>query len=290
MQTTLEHLVTAAQAGDQAALEKLVQNIQDQIHHLAMRMLVNPDDAQEATQEILILVITKLSTFEGKSAFRTWVYRVAANYLITAKKVRDKELGLNFDLFKQDLETGLDPNVSPAIASSQTTTSGEDSIWLNELRISCTMAMLLCLDLKHRLAYVLGDILDFPQSEAAEILELSPANYRKRLSRARSEVVSFTSSNCGIANTKAKCSCPRRLPVARELGRIPEKGSGISPAFALRDAPNYNTVVEDIQVLEEELRTIKLQRATPTFASPQDLAKKLVSVLTPDKQRPNITH
>ncbi|WP_120497246.1 RNA polymerase sigma factor [Kiloniella sp. EL199] len=290
MQKTLEHLVTAAQTGDQVALEKLVQNVQDQIHHLAMRILVNPDDAQEATQEILILVITRLSTFEGKSTFRTWVYRVAANYLFTAKKVRDKDPGLNFDLFKQDLESGFDPNASPSVASSDTTASAENRVWLNELRISCTMAMLLCLDLKHRLAYVLGDILDLPHSEAAEVLDLSPANYRKRLSRARSEVVAFTSSNCGIANSKAKCSCPRRLPAARKIGRIPEKGSGISPAFALQSAPDYNTVIEDIQGLEKELQAIKLQRATPAFSSPQDFAKKLVSVLTPEKQSTSLPH
>ncbi len=294
MQKNLEYLATAAQTGDQVALEKLVQEIQDQIHHLAMRILVNPDDAQEATQEILILVITKLSTFEGKSAFRTWVYRVAANYLFTAKKVRDKDPGLNFDLFRQDLENGLDPNASPSAILPDTAASAEDTVWLNELRISCTMAMLLCLDLKHRLAYVLGDILDLPHSEAAEILDLSPVNYRKRLSRARSDVVAFTSSNCGIANANAKCSCPRRLPAARKLGRIPEKGPGTSPAFALQSAPeynpDYNTVIEDIQNLEKELQTIKLQRATPTFASPQDFAKKLVSALTPDEQRSNLTH
>lgn len=290
MQKTLEELVSAAQAGDQSALKNLVQEVQDQIHHLAMRMMVNPDDAQEATQEILILVITKLSTFEGKSAFKTWVYRVAANYLINAKKIRDKELGLTFDIFKQDLESGLDPKTSSSDILSPNITSGEDRIWLNELRVSCTMAMLLCLDLKHRLAYVLGDILDFPQSEAAEILDLSTANYRKRLSRARNEVVAFTSRNCGIANSKAKCSCPRRLPAARKLGRIPEKGSATSPAYALQDAPDYIAVIEDVQALEAELQTIKLQRATPTFASPQDFANKLASVLTQNNPRHDIPH
>ena len=128
MQKTLEQLVSAAQAGDQAALKNLVQEIQDQIHHLAMRMMVNPDDAQEATQEILILVITKLSTFEGNSAFKTWVYRVAANYLINAKKIRDKELGLTFDIFKQDLESGLDPKTSSSDTLSPNMASGEDRI------------------------------------------------------------------------------------------------------------------------------------------------------------------
>ena len=273
MSDKLKQQVEAAIAGDQKALEYVVREIQDQVHHLAMRMLVNPDDALEATQEILILVVTKLSTFEGNSAFKTWVYRVAANYLITAKKIRNKELGLNFEIFKQDVESGLVPEAKA---------SSEEKIWLNELRISCTMAMLLCLDLKHRLAYVLGDILDLSQSESAEILGLSTANYRKRLSRARSEVVAFTSNNCGIANSSAKCSCPRRLPAARNLGRIPEKGSGRSPAYALQDAPDYAEVIEGVKELEAELQTVKLQRATPNFTTPKDFAARLADILDPD--------
>ena len=177
MSENLNNLVSAAQQGDKNALEDLVRRIQDRVHHLAMRMLVNPDDAMEATQEILILVITKLSTFRGDSAFQTWVYRVAANYLLTARKIRERDHGLNFELFRADLENGL-------VAAP----TAEDTVMLNELRIACTMAMLLCLDLKHRIAYVLGDILELEHGDAAGILGISKANYRQRLSRARGEV------------------------------------------------------------------------------------------------------
>ncbi|WP_419905265.1 RNA polymerase sigma factor [Kiloniella sp.] len=277
MSDRLNRMVKSAIAGDQKALEGVVREVQDQVHHLAMRMLVNPDDALEATQEILILVVTKLSTFEGKSAFKTWVYRVAANYLITAKKVRDRDHGLNFEMFRHDLESGLVPE-----AKTSRTPSGEDEVWFNELRISCTMAMLLCLDLKHRMAYVLGDILDLDQAEAAEVLGLSKANFRKRLSRARSEVVAFTSNHCGIANEAAKCSCPRRLPAARELGRIPNPDDGRAPSYAIKSAPDYNSVISGVRSLEQELRTLKLQRATPEFVSPDDFAFKLTQILDPD--------
>ncbi|MEH6631223.1 MAG: RNA polymerase sigma factor [Halopseudomonas aestusnigri] len=273
MSDRLNEIVERAKTGDQKALEGVVREVQDQVHHLAMRMLVNPDDALEATQEILILVVTKLSTFEGKSAFKTWVYRVAANYLFTAQKVRNRDLGLNFEMFRHDLESGLVPEATP---------SGEDEVWLNELRISCTMAMLLCLDVKHRMTYVLGDILDLDQAEAAEILCLSKANFRKRLSRARNEVVAFTTNHCGIANETAKCSCPRRLPAARKLGRIPKKGDGQAPTYATKSAPDYNSVISGVKSLEQELRTLKLQRATPEFVSPNDFAVRLSEILDPD--------
>src|SRR5215471_13815103 len=78
----LEELVRAAQGGDGAALEQVVRAVQDDVFGLAMRMLGHPDDARDAAQEVLIRVVTKLSSFHGDSRFRTWVYRVAANGIL----------------------------------------------------------------------------------------------------------------------------------------------------------------------------------------------------------------
>ena len=267
MSNSLNDLVSAAQQGDRAALEGVVRSVQDRVHHLAMRMLVDPDDALEASQEILILVVTKLSTFRGDSAFHTWVYRVAANYLVTAKRVRERDHGLNFEMFRSDLEGGLVPVPED---------SGEDVVMLNELRISCTMAMLLCLDLKHRIAYVLGDILELEHGDAAGILGISKPNYRQRLSRARGEVVAFTSKSCGLANETAICSCPRQLPAALASGRV-RRGQ---TAFALPDAPDYRIVAAEVRQTEAALRTLKLQNATPQFRSPADLAARIAEIVT----------
>ena len=83
---TVESSVAQAQKGDKGALEAVVTAIQDDVYYLALRMLANPEDAQDATQEILIKVITKLSTFAFKSAFRTWAFRVAKNHLLNTQK------------------------------------------------------------------------------------------------------------------------------------------------------------------------------------------------------------
>lgn len=259
-------LVKAAQGGDRDALEEIVGRLQDRIHGLAMRALVNPADAQEATQEIFILVITRLSTFRGDSAFTTWVYRVAVNYLLTARKIAARDPGLTFDRFAADLETGLvaDPP-----------RSAEDTVMLNELRISCTMAMLLCLDMKHRIAYVLGDILEFDHAEAAEIVETSKANFRKRLSRARKQVVSFTTSHCGLAGERTRCSCPKRLPAAIAQGRV----SPDRLRFTSTGTPAYGDVLARVQKIEGRLRVLKLQTATPDFPAPVDLSKRLTAIL-----------
>jgi len=266
MKTNLHKLVIEAQSGDHAALEEVVRNIQDNIHHLSMRILVNPDDADDATQEILILIITKLSTFEGKSSFITWIYRVAVNYLLNAKKVKDRDSGLNFELFGKDLEAGLVSDYSPPV---------ENILLLNELRIACTMAMLLCLDMKHRIAYVLGDILELDHNEATEILGITKGNYRKRLSRARADVMAFTSKSCGLVNENAKCSCPGRLPSAMELGRV--RLDNIK--YATKHAPDYADVLEQTSKLEGNLRALCLQKATPQFTNSKDFGAFVSDIL-----------
>lgn len=266
MKDDLNKLALEAQNGSQSALERLVRAVQDRVHHLAMRMLVNPDDALEATQEILILVVTKLSTFRSDSAFHTWLYRVATNYLLTARKIANRNLNLSFEIFAADLENGLLVDQSPPAA---------DVVMLNELRISCTMAMLLCLDLNHRIAYVLGDILELEHTEAAEILGISKDNFRKRLSRARGDVVAFTLQRCGLASERAKCSCPRRLPAAIANGRV----STDHQSYVSKDTPQYEDVIARVKDVEGELKVLKLQTATPFFRSPQDLGARIAQIV-----------
>jgi RNA polymerase sigma factor (sigma-70 family) len=78
MDSTLEQLVQQAQSGDKSALEHIVEQIQTKIYGLALRMLWHPEDARDATQEILIRIITRLGSFHGESKFTTWAYKVAA--------------------------------------------------------------------------------------------------------------------------------------------------------------------------------------------------------------------
>jgi DNA-directed RNA polymerase specialized sigma24 family protein len=64
--------------------------------------------------------------------------------------------------------------------------------------VGCTQAMLLCLDREHRIAYVLGDGLELNSGEAANICEISPAAFRKRLQRARERIQAFMQAHCGL--------------------------------------------------------------------------------------------
>src|SRR2546427_12952719 len=79
-------LVARARSGDRKALEELVQRHQAWIYNIAIRMLYHPQDAEDATQEILIKVLTRLSSFEGRSSFRTWLYRIVVNHVLNMKR------------------------------------------------------------------------------------------------------------------------------------------------------------------------------------------------------------
>lgn len=85
MSESLETLVLKANAGDKKALESVIKEIQDLVYNLSLKMLLFHDDAKDASQEILIKIVTHLSTFKHESRFTTWVYRVATNYLISHK-------------------------------------------------------------------------------------------------------------------------------------------------------------------------------------------------------------
>lgn len=259
--------IELAKDGNAKALESLVRSIQNRVYHLALRMLADPSAAEDATQEILIRIVTKLSTFRGESNFETWVYRVATNYLLTAKKIIANDPGLSFQMFSDDLLHGLadEQNAAP-----------DDHVMLNELRLKCTMAMLLCLDKDHRAAYVLGEILEFDHTEASAVLEISSSNFRKRLSRARLSVQEFTAATCGLSNPSAPCSCRKRLPAALASGRV---GKAESPELA--DAPNFADVQNFALKTETQLIVAKLQRATGPLFAIKDYAADVLKLVEP---------
>lgn len=257
----IKKLISKAINGDQRSLEGVIALIQDNLYYLSLRMLANPDAAKDATQEILIKVITNLSSFRFESQFNTWVYRIASNYLISENKIINKELGLTFELFQTDLEQGLQ---EPDYLRD----NPDYNVMLNELRITCTTAMMLCLDLPHRIAYILGDILEMEHNEASTILSISKDNFRKQLSRARTKVTQFTQKSCGLVNKCAKCSCDKRLTASIEHKRV----NPVSLNLANTSNKSYIEIKEALSATQQSLRTLTLQQAITHYKSPKELS------------------
>ena len=160
---TLEEIARNALDGDRDALDALVRALQGDIYGLALRMLWNREDAEDATQEILIRIVTHLSQFSFKSRLKTWAYRVAVNYVLDVKKSAIERLHLSFERFADDLDRGLE---------ARSAADTEQSLLIEEVKVGCSMAMLQCLDRPHRAAYVLGEIMELSGPEAAEVLEI----------------------------------------------------------------------------------------------------------------------
>ena len=261
----LEVLARRAVDGDRDAVLTIVRELQANMYALALRMLWHPQDAEDATQEILVRIVTRLAQFDFKSRLRTWAYRVATNYLLDVKKSCVERQKLNFTSFAEDLAEGLSED-GPA--------DYERSVLTEEVKIGCTLGMLQCLDRPHRLAYVLGEILDLPAPEAADVLELEPAAFRKRLQRARESIEAFTRSHCGVVSADAACACNRRVPAAVQLGRVRTNelhfaAAGISFAEA-RDL---------IRGIEEARRVIELYRSMHPRGPSVDFTRRVVSAL-----------
>ena len=176
-----DSLVERATQGDRDALESLVATIQDRVYRLALRMLYHPADAEDAAQEILIKIVTHLGTFRGESGFATWALRIAANHLLTTRKHRAERKEISFAYCESQITDPSAETDLPALSVNGV----EQEVLVQEVRLHCLQGLLLCLERSYRLAFILGDLFALSGEEAAEVLEITPEAFRKRLSRSR---------------------------------------------------------------------------------------------------------
>jgi RNA polymerase sigma factor (sigma-70 family) len=261
----LEDLARLAIDGDKGALDLVVRELQRDIYGLALRMLWNKEDAEDATQEILVRVVTRLSQFDFRSRLRTWAYRVGVNYILDVKKSATERMHLSFERFADNLTGGLDVE-SPS--------DTEQSLLIEEVKVGCTLAMLQCLDRPHRVAYVLGEIMELSGPEAAEALDISPDLFRKRLQHARSAVVSFTKAHCGLVSDAAPCRCNRQVGSAVRDGRVDVH----QLAFA-RSLSSFEEAKAQVRKVDEARWALEVHRTSHPKASAVDFARRLLDTL-----------
>ncbi len=206
-------LVARAKAGDRDALEEFIGRHQRWIFNIAIRMLVHPADAEDATQEILVKAITRLATFEGRSGVRTWLYRIVVNHVLNMRRGR-AERPTTFS------EYGRGRDNTPDLDLPDSTAAPDVRLLVDEARIGCTSAMLLCLDREQRLIYILGEILGVTDAVGAELLEVRPDNFRQRLARARRDLHSFMNDKCGLVNQANPCRCARKTAGFIRCGHV----------------------------------------------------------------------
>lgn len=271
--------VLAARQGSRAALDALLRAAERPIYNLALRMLAHPADAEDVTQEILIKIVTHLGAVRDAEAAGAWAMRVACRHLVRERKRgRVEAMNLTFDTFTEDLAQGQRPLDDLGLSDA------EANLAVQEVKIGCTLAMLTCLSRDLRMAYILGDVLELSDSEAASVLEVSPAAYRQRLRRARASVTAFTAATCGIVSEHAPCRCDRRVGAAMRQGRV---GRGVASFGAAETdtRADFDSVRETVQALDGSRAAAALMRSNPNFTTNvRDLALKTIGTEGEDRR------
>ena len=237
---------------------------------MAMRMLGSRADAEDATQEILLQALTHLSEFRGESAFRTWLWRIAVRHLQRAKKGRREQLA-GFETLEALIARG---DQNPALPE---VTDAERALMAQEVRLSCTQGVLLSLERDQRIAWILADIFDLSNEEAASVLEIEPAAYRKRLSRARDRLETWLRAHCGLANMNNACRCTRQIPVAMAFGVLDVKRL----EFADRSAPVLRVVAE----ADEIEAAASVLKAHPNYRAPPSVLASIRALIDSGRYR-----
>jgi RNA polymerase sigma factor (sigma-70 family) len=222
-------LVRRAQNGEKSALEALIKKHQGWIYNIALRMVGSPDDAQDITQEILIKVLTKISSFGQRSSFRTWLYRIVSNHVIDMKKRRWERVFYSLDRhtrFKEKLENIEREEHSQA--------PPDETVLVEETKMVCMTGMLLCLDRTQRLVFILGAILGIGSELGGEVLEISPANFRQILSRTRKQLGAYMNEQCGLINEKHTCRCAHKTRACIDIGLVDPKNLTFQKEYVAR--------------------------------------------------------
>jgi RNA polymerase sigma-70 factor (ECF subfamily) len=174
-------LVSAAQAGDRAAMDALLRRHYDRIFALCRRVTGSDADGADAAQEALIAIVRGLPRFDGRARFSTWVYRVATN--VCLDELRRQRRRPVPGLGEADEAAAADPM---------------DDVPLLEDRVGDRIdidAALATLPPDFRAAVVLRDVCQLDYAEISQVLGIPPGTVRSRIARGRAAAAAALAGN-----------------------------------------------------------------------------------------------
>jgi RNA polymerase sigma factor (sigma-70 family) len=269
-----EALVELAVSGSAAALSQLLGRHQRYVFNVALRFLQSRPDAEDATQEILLRLATRLASFRNEGPFRSWARRVAMNHLLDRARSRAERGVKSFECYAEYL----------ARAADSAKYDPERSALVEEAKLTCTLGMLLCFDRRQRLAFILGEIFEVSDREGAELLGVTPDNFRQLLGRARAQLSSFVRNRCGLVDPRNPCRCSHKTRAFVRDGIVePERLTFLPQIVAEARRLSARVAADlDASALPAPARALsigELLRAQPYFDSP-DVAARVMSLLS----------
>ena len=218
-------LAEKAIRGERKSLDQLIKLHEPFIYNVAWKFTNDQDEAKDLTQEVLIKIITNLSQFEGKSAFRTWAYRIVFNQFLQTKRRPMEDMWSGFNDFSEKLNAIPSPDLSPEEEEEQI-------LRTKTARTRCMSGMLMCLTREQRLLYLVGDVFKIDHQTGAEVFGLSKDNYRQKLSRTRKEFHAFMNKQCGLVNLDNPCRCSKKAKAMEAAGRMQTNAKLFDPDYS----------------------------------------------------------
>jgi len=160
-----DELAAAAASGDRDALDALLRKHAAMVHAVCRRVLNNAEDALDATQDALLAIARRIETFDGRSQFSTWCYRVATNAALDEARRRARR-----------------PSPVEIVAEPRTRGPALDDAVADQLDVDAALALL---SPEHRAAVALRDLVGLDYAEIAKVLDIPPGTVRSRIARGR---------------------------------------------------------------------------------------------------------
>jgi RNA polymerase sigma factor (sigma-70 family) len=226
-------------------IEQLLDEIKHPVFNLSVRMLSDIPLAEDATQDILLKIFSQINTLKESSKFKPWALTIAKNHLLNVIKADTRFQFISFEVMEKDCNLPM-PEISPNSAIEP-----EKERMLAELKISCSMAMLMCLAKDERFVYILSSMFGLNSVDGSEIMETSPDNYRQKLHRAKSKLKNFLENNCGLISPNATCKCRKRLDYALQMNRISNERPMFSSGQFLESGISISAFIEMMEKYED---------------------------------------
>lgn len=209
-------LIRRTLEGEKRALNELIERHQPFIYNMAWKMVGDHANAADLCQEALIKIVSNLGKFNFQSSFRTWAYRIVRNHFLNDQKKSAKTIASNF----QELGDALDSITNMELTDEEKLNKAEE---IKEIRLTCLSGMLLCLTKEQRMIYIIGEMFRINHTVGSEIMEMSKANFRMKLSKARKDLINFMQNKCGLVDKSNPCRCHKKVTVSIAAGVIDSK-------------------------------------------------------------------
>lgn len=175
-------LVDRCRTGDGAAFRELVVHYQDRVLNICWRVCGNRSEAEDLTQETFVKAFTSLDLFDGRAAFYTWLFRIAVNTSISARRKASRRPTVSLDGAVNTDHGSRPTSAGERLAADEAGPS--EAAHSAETREAVRIA-LAALDKQQRAVVVLRDMESLSYEEIAEILQVPAGTVKSRLHRAR---------------------------------------------------------------------------------------------------------